>query len=356
LTILETAGPDPRDRPADRKERMRRILVLAHTGRPDSLQAALDTCTRLRSAGLIPVMRRLELQNLRNTVAGESLEVEILDEDTSLESVDLGMVLGGDGTVLRSAELVRNSNVPLLGVNLGHVGFLAESEHADLAQTVDWVVNREYTVEERMAIDVQVWLGNRRIARTWALNEAAVEKANRERMIEVVMEVDGLPISTFGCDGMVMATPTGSTAYAFSAGGPVVWPEVEALIMVPISAHALFAKPLVIAPTSVMALELLTRTDAQAVLWCDGRRTVDLPPGSRVEVTRSNRPVRLARVNRTPFSERLVNKFELPTKGWRGPVPAKDRQTETTALPTVPGPLHVIEPRHYAPRPEREHP
>ncbi|MFB0835456.1 NAD kinase [Arthrobacter halodurans] len=334
---------------------MRRILVLAHTGRTDALQAALDTCLSLRASGLIPVMRRLELQNLRNTIDGETLEVEILGEDAELDQIDLGMVLGGDGTVLRAAELVRNSAVPLLGVNLGHVGFLAESERADLEQTVEWVVNREYTVEERMAIDVQVWLGNRRTAHTWALNEAAVEKANRERMIEVVMEVDGRPISTFGCDGMVMATPTGSTAYAFSAGGPVVWPEVEALVMVPISAHALFAKPLVVAPTSTMALEILTRTDAQAVLWCDGRRTVDLPPGSRVEVTRSKKPVRLARVNRTPFSERLVRKFELPTRGWRGPVPAQDRETATSAIPLVTPAMQVVEPRHYEPRAETEH-
>jgi NAD+ kinase len=216
------------------------------------------------------------------------------------------------------------------------------------------VVNREYTVEERMTIDVQVWFNNRRIAHTWALNEAAVEKADRERMIEVVVEVDARPISSFGCDGMVMATPTGSTAYAFSAGGPIVWPEVEALIMVPICAHALFAKPLVVAPQSTMAVEILTRTDAQAVLWCDGRRTVDLPPGSRIEVTRSAKPVRLARVNRTPFSERLVSKFELPTKGWRGPVPSKDRETETTALPLV-APLQVVEPRHYVPKTDTEH-
>ena len=243
---------------------MRRILVLTHTGRKDALSAAVDTCLRLHEAGLIPVMRRLEMQAVRNTAEGEMLEVEVLDEDSSLDSIELGVVLGGDGSVLRAAELVRNAGVPLLGVNLGHVGFLAESERTALQETVQAVVERGYAVEERMAIDVQVWLGNRRIAHTWALNEAAIEKANRERMIEVVMEVDGRPLSTFGCDGVVMATPTGSTAYAFSAGGPVVWPEVEALIMVPISAHALFAKPLVVAPTSRLAIEILTRTDAEA--------------------------------------------------------------------------------------------
>ncbi len=331
---------------------MRRILVLTHTGRKDALSAAVDTCLRLHEAGLIPVMRRLEMQAVRNTAEGEMLEVEVLDEDSSLDSIELGVVLGGDGSVLRAAELVRNAGVPLLGVNLGHVGFLAESERTALQETVQAVVERGYAVEERMAIDVQVWLGNRRIAHTWALNEAAIEKANRERMIEVVMEVDGRPLSTFGCDGVVMATPTGSTAYAFSAGGPVVWPEVEALIMVPISAHALFAKPLVVAPTSRLAIEILTRTDAEAVLWCDGRRTIELPPGARVEVTRSETPVKLARLNRTPFSERLVNKFELPIQGWRGPVKPDDQVTATTSLPIITPPLQIVEPRHHEPKPE----
>lgn len=331
---------------------MRRILVLTHTGREDALSAAVDTCSRLRDAGLIPVMRRLEMQAVRNTTEGESLQVEVLDEDSDLSSIELGVVLGGDGSVLRAAELVRNEGVPLLGVNLGHVGFLAESERTALQETVQAIVERGYTVEERMAIDVQVWLGNRRIAHTWALNEAAIEKANRERMIEVVMEVDGRPLSTFGCDGVVMATPTGSTAYAFSAGGPVVWPEVEALIMVPISAHALFAKPLVVSPKSRLAIEILTRTDAEAVLWCDGRRTIELPPGARVEVTRSNTPVKLARLSQTPFSERLVNKFELPIQGWRGPVKVSEQITATTSLPIITPPIQIVEPRHHEPKPE----
>jgi len=331
---------------------MRRILVLAHTGRADALRAAFDTCVSLRDAGLVPVMQREDLANLRSAIPVFVPEVEILGEEASLVDVDLAVVLGGDGTVLRSAELVRGTDVPLLGVNLGHVGFLAESERSDLNQTVQWVVERDYIVEERMALDVTVWFGNRRVATTWALNEAAVEKADRERMIEVVMEVDGRPISTFGCDGMVMATPTGSTAYAFSAGGPVVWPEVEALIMAPISAHALFAKPLVVAPTSKMAVEVLSRTDAQGVLWCDGRRTIQLPPGSRVEVTRSKIPVRLARVNQTPFSERLVRKFELPTRGWRGPVKHPEQDPVSSALPIVANGIEVVEPRNLEPRPE----
>ncbi len=124
----------------------------------------------------------------------------------------------------------------------------------------------------------------------WALNEVTVEKAARERMLEVVIEVDGRPLSTFGCDGVVVSTPTGSTAYSFSAGGPVVWPTLDAILMVPLSAHALFARPLVVPPTSVLAVEVLRRTDGTGVLWCDGRRTFDLAVGARVEVGASPTP------------------------------------------------------------------
>ncbi len=302
----------------------RKILVLAHTGRRNAMIAAQEACTRLYEFGLQPVMRSGELADMQREYGALAAPAEVHDGAVGFGEVELVMVLGGDGTILRAAELGREADIPLLGVNLGHVGFLAESERADLEETVRWVADRSYTVEERMTIDVLVWHGGALLGQSWALNEAAVEKANRERMIEVVMEVDGRPVSSFGCDGVVLATPTGSTAYAFSASGPIVWPEVEALLMVPISAHALFAKPLVVAPTSVLAVELLARTDAAGVLWCDGRRSIDLPPGARVEVRRSEHPVRLARTRQTPFSERLVRKFELPTQGWRGPVRHQD--------------------------------
>jgi NAD+ kinase len=137
-------------------------------------------------------------------------------------------------------------------------------------------------------------------------------------MLEVVVEVDGRPLSRFGCDGVVCATPTGSTAYNFSAGGPVVWPGVHALLMVPISAHALFARPMVVAPDSVLAVEVLARTEGAGVLWCDGRRSFDLPPGARIEVRRGSRPVHLVRLHEAPFTDRLVAKFDLPVEGWRG--------------------------------------
>ena len=243
----------------------------------------------------------------------------VLGDDVASHDLELVIVLGGDGTILRAAEIARGCDAPLLGVNLGHVGFLAEAEREDLPATVARALARDYEVEERMTLSVRVKVDDEVIHETWALNEASVEKASRERSLEVVIEVDGRPLSTFGCDGVVMSTPTGSTAYSFSAGGPVVWPSVDALLMVPLSAHALFARPLVVGPDSSLAVELLERSVGAGVLWCDGRRTFDLPSGARVVARRSPIPVRLARLNPRPFTDRLVNKFRLPVAGWRGP-------------------------------------
>ncbi|MGH3313292.1 MAG: NAD kinase, partial [Streptomyces sp.] len=261
----------------------RTVFLLAHTGRPAALRSA-----ELLVQGL-----------LRKEIGVRVLEAEATDlplpepvhkvpaNEKAVEGCELIVVLGGDGTLLRGAEFARASGVPMLGVNLGRVGFLAEAERDDLDEVVQRVVTRGYEVEERMTLDVLVRNDGRIVHRDWAINEASVEKASRERMLEVVTEVDNRPVSRFGGDGVVCATPTGSTAYAFSAGGPVVWPEVEALLMVPISAHALFAKPLVTAPDSVLAVEVQPQTP-NGVMWCDGRRSVELPAGARVEVRRGS--------------------------------------------------------------------
>ncbi|WP_067485920.1 NAD kinase [Actinomadura hibisca] len=290
----------------------RTVLVVAHTGRSEAVRSAQLVIERLTQAGI--TVRVLEGEAEDIGCAG----VKVMPRAAAAAAdAELVMVLGGDGTLLRAADLARPAGTPLLGVNLGHVGFLAEAEREDLTATVERVVSRRYDVEERMTIDVTVRRNGTLIGTNWALNEATVEKAERERMLELVAEIDGRPLSNWGCDGVVCATPTGSTAYAFSAGGPVVWPEVEAMLVVPISAHALFARPLVVAPSSVVAIEVLPGTP-RAVLWCDGARTLDLPPGARVEVRRGSAPVRLARLHLTPFTDRLVTKFGLPVTGWRG--------------------------------------
>jgi NAD+ kinase len=290
----------------------RTVLLVAHVGRPDAVVAAREAAERLLEAGIAVHAPEIEAK----AIEIDAIEVVASDEAAAL-GCELAVVLGGDGTLLRAAELARDPGIPLLGVNLGHVGFLAEAEREDLGELVDRVIAREYIVEERMTIDVTVRVDGEVVASTWALNEASVEKASRERMLEVVAEVDGRPLSRWGCDGVVCATPTGSTAYAFSAGGPVVWPEVEALLMIPISAHALFSRPIVVSPRSRLAVEVQSDTP-NGVLWVDGRRTWDLPPGARVEVCRGTVPVRLARLHQAPFTDRLVRKFELPVRGWRG--------------------------------------
>jgi NAD+ kinase len=295
----------------------RHVLIVAHTGRDDSLEAAVSVCRQLQDAGLTPVLNTDELDDLL-AFAPDLGPVAMLGEDVEVKDVEIVIVLGGDGTILRAAEITRGCGAPLLGVNLGHVGFLAESEREDLTETVARVLARDYEVEERMTLNVRVKVDSVVVYETWALNEATVEKASRERMLEVVIEVDGRPLSSFGCDGVVMSTPTGSTAYSFSAGGPVVWPSVDAMLLVPLSPHALFGRPLVVGPESSLAVEVLDRTQGTGVLWCDGRRTRDLPRGARVVVRRSPTPVRLARLLTAPFTDRLVHKFELPVDGWRG--------------------------------------
>jgi NAD+ kinase len=290
----------------------REVLLVAHTGRPAALHSAAIVARQLADAGISLHVLGEEAAHLN--LEGVSVQSA---SDGVIDRAEIVLVLGGDGTLLRAAELVRRVGTPLLGVNLGQVGFLAEAEREALTSTVERLVERRYDVEERMTLDVEVTKSDGSGGSGWALNEVAVEKDARERMLEVVVEIDGRPLSRWAGDGVVFATPTGSTAYAFSAGGPVVWPEVDALLLVPISAHALFARPLVTSPHSVLAVEVLP-SSPNGVVWCDGRRRLDLSVGSRVEVTRGKEPVRFARLHHRPFTDRLVAKFGLPVQGWRG--------------------------------------
>jgi NAD+ kinase len=284
----------------------RRALVVTHGGREEAVVATAEAVRELEHAGIEPLQAGFEPHDGAPAV--------------DLTGVEMAIVLGGDGTILRAAEMTRGSGIPLLGVNLGHVGFLAESERDDVSDAVRRMAAGDFEVEERGTLDVRATVPGEPepVVTSWALNEATVEKTDRERMIEVVVEVDGRPLSSFGCDGVVMSTSTGSTAYAFSAGGPVVWPDVDGMILVPVSAHALFARPLVVGPRSVLAVEVLVRSSSAGVVSCDGRRRFPLPSGARVEVRRSEIPVRLARLSRAPFTDRLVHKFSLPVEGWRG--------------------------------------
>jgi NAD+ kinase len=289
----------------------RSALLVTHTGRKASTEHARTVARDLIEAGFEVRVVAEEAPNL------DLPGVMPVRGPTVADDVEIVFALGGDGTFLRAAELARPVKAPLLGINLGHVGFLAEAEIDDLDVAVRDVVARAYTVDERLTLDVTVELHGEVTAQSWGLNEISVEKATREKMLDVLVDVDGRPLSRYGCDGIVCATPTGSTAYAFSAGGPVVWPEVEALLVVPISAHALFSRPLVTAPTSTIVVAVDPYTPS-AVLNCDGRRVFDVAPGARVTVRRGTLPVRVVRLRPRPFTDRLVAKFELPVEGWRG--------------------------------------
>jgi NAD+ kinase len=232
----------------------------------------------------------------------------------SLPQVEVAIVLGGDGTMLRAAEATREQQIPLLGVNLGHVGFLAEVEKPPLATIVSAITDRAYIIDTRMVLQYAIKRDGVVVSQGWALNEVTVER-EQSTMVELFLEIDGRPISRWGCDGLICSTPTGSTAYAFSAGGPIVWPEVDALVVLPISAHALFSRPLVISPQS----EIVVLVDSpEAVLSADSLRKSQLRAGDRVHITKDDHVVKLAHLANTVFSDRLVAKFKLPVEGWRG--------------------------------------
>lgn len=290
----------------------RRVLLTVHTGRRDIVALARSSAARLQDSGI--VVRLLEDEARDLEIPGA--ELVPADAEAALDT-EIVMVFGGDGTFLRAAELARYTDAALMGVNLGRVGFLAETEPEAVEETLQAIERCEYSVEERLAIEVDVLdAGGSVTGGTWALNEVSIEKAERSRVLDVVISIDGRPLTSFGCDGVLCATPTGSTAYAFSAGGPVVWPDVEALLLVPTNAHALFARPLVTSPDSVLTVSVPADGN-RARVSADGRRMVEVPDGGRVDVRKASRPVRIARVHAATFGDRLVAKFGLPVRGFR---------------------------------------
>lgn len=293
-------------------------MVLTHIHRPEAVTAARRFVDALADQPIAVSMPQPDIDALG--LAGRVLP---LDTGAPARGVEVAVVFGGDGTILRGAEWALARDIPLLGVNLGHVGFLAEAESHEIDRVVEQVIDRSWIVEERFTARVRVRTRADDPAaevcwESYAVNEVSIEKAARERMLEVMVSVDDHPLSRWGCDGVLVATPTGSTAYAFSAGGPVIWPEVEALLVVPLSAHALFARPMVLGPRSTVKVELLDSQDAEGVVWCDGRRSFELHAGMLVEVTANERPLRLARLTPGRFTDRLVRKFGLRVEGWRG--------------------------------------
>ena len=294
---------------------MQKVLIVISHADDAAAQEATNACKHLAQRGIACVFDNDDLDHF----AALGVSQPEGSKTYSGEDLDLVMVLGGDGSILRAAEIVNDNPAPILGINLGHVGFMTEAERSEIPAVLDAVAAGNFSTSERTTLEVKVWQEGKEVFSSWAINEVAVEKSARERMLEVVLEIDARPVSSFGCDGVLVSTPTGSTAYAFSAGGPVVWPNVEAFVVVPLSAHALFARPLVIDPESTVAVEVLRRSPGSGVLWCDGRRTFDLGPGARIEVAKRPVPVKMVVLDNAPFADRLVRKFSLPVSGWRGP-------------------------------------
>ncbi|MFT3942766.1 MAG: NAD kinase [Ancrocorticia sp.] len=271
----------------------RKIVLLSHPERPDAIETARLVTEHLAELGI-------------DTVTSQAPE--------ATAGAELILVIGGDGTILRAAEFGRPAGLPILGINYGHVGFLSEADPDEVPMVMKKIASGAWQVVPRMTIDIIVTRPDGSSERSWALNEAAVEKDEHARMFEASIGVDNRELSSFKVDTVLFSTATGSTAYNFSAGGPVVWPNVECMVLTPIAAHALFTRPLVVGPDSTLELHVLS-DDAR--VWCDGRRVIAAPRGSVVTAVKGERPVLLARLNDSPFSGRLVKKFQLPVKGWR---------------------------------------
>lgn len=285
----------------------RSIILVLHPSRPEAHRLATEVVQELAKAE-ISVWSSSEVE-----IPG--VERKSTDEiQGSIRKHELVLVLGGDGTILRGAEIAHGSDIPVLGINLGHVGFLAEIKKPSVSHLVSAIKNRSYRFEKRMTLTYKVIRRDSVVAEGWALNEVTVER-NTEAMIELLVQVDHRPLSRWGCDGVICATPTGSTAYAFSAGGPVVWPDVEALVLLPLAAHALFSDPMVVSPDSEIAIDVESEI---GVLSADGLRKFQIIEGDRVLLTSEKSFVSLAHLEDVAFTDRLVAKFKLPVDGWRG--------------------------------------
>jgi len=275
------------------------VLLVTHPTRPEAISTA-NELTKLLAGKQINVFANIKTDGA--------------NDFNATDQIDLAVVLGGDGTMLRAAEIFRGKQVPILGINLGHVGFLAEIERPSLGEIVDAIASGTFSVEERMSLNYQLQRDGIVIQSGWALNEVVVER-NDHQMIDLFVQIDHRPLSRWWCDAVICATPTGSTAYAYSAGGPVVWPEVDALVLLPLAAHALFSKPMVVSPKSEIAIDL--ESDS-ADLNADGIRRTKLQKNDRIVLTSDKEDILLAHIKPATFTDRIVAKFKLPVEGWRG--------------------------------------
>ena len=247
---------------------------------------------------------------LRTALEGEGVTVAVERGSETFASLDLVVSVGGDGTFLRGAHVAAELDCPVLGVKVGRLGFLTEVEPEEALDLIRDALAGEAAIEERLAATARPADAGE-FAPQWGLNEIMVEKRARHRLVRLAVEVDGDYVTTFSADGVVVATPTGSTAYSFSARGPIVSPDVRCLVLTPVAAHMVFDRSFVLAAEQHVVLEVVG--DEPGLLSADGRESVELPVGSRVLIEAAERPARLVRrAGAHTFLSRVRDKFELP--------------------------------------------
>jgi len=276
---------------------LNRVAFVVHAGRPEAVAVATSLSRSLQGKGVST--RRLPTETIEAT---EAVAVE-----SFAEGVDLIVSVGGDGTFLRSAQIANERGCPVVGVKVGRLGFLTEIEPAGALEAIEEVLAGTARIEERMALIAESdgWP-----AVQWALNEVNVEKSSRHRLIKLAVMVDGTKVCTFSADAVIVATSTGSTAYSFSARGPIVSPQVDCLVVTPIAAHMVFDRSLVVAPSEGVSLEVVG--EEPGLLSADGHESHELPVGSIVRISPSPKPTLMVRSDGKTFFAIVREKFGLP--------------------------------------------
>lgn len=307
--MLVTTPPGPSARlpaaprvPAGRGVAPEVVGLVVHGGRSEAREAALEAVDLLRGEGVGIV-----------GCSGDGWDdvIDVREPSSFGDRADVVLVFGGDGTFLRAAYMARDRGIPLAGVDLGRLGFLSEVGAPDVAAVLRRLVGGAFTVEERMTLLVEVDdADGRTVARSWALNEASIERTDRQRLVVLEVRVGDSLFAHVPADGIICASPTGSTAYAFSAGGPILSPLVHAILLVPVAPHSLFDRTIVVDPTETLSVRPVGEHNT-CLVSLDGRETLDVPAGGRVRVSRGDVPVRLARFGMFDFYERVRDKFGL---------------------------------------------
>jgi NAD+ kinase len=287
--------------------RLRRVGAVVHPARP----AAYDLGKQLASWG---AERGVELRTLHDERGCLGQEVPCVEPEEFAAGLDLVVVLGGDGTLLRALGLVLEAEVPVLGVNVGRLGFLTEVEPDGLRSALEAVWAGRYQVERRTTLAVRVHLDGHVISEDVAVNDVVFEKAARERLAGLAVYLGKGLFTRYAADGIIVSTPTGSTAYSFSANGPIVSPRLEALLLTPIAPHMVFNRSLVLHPDEPIRLEVLAESPP-VVESVDGRAVRELPPGALIEVCRGTHPALLVRIGPRDFYSLVRSKFRLADAG-----------------------------------------